>query len=212
MEAAESDPDVFQEIDDSFNVEGDDGFLAFYGFQEGKVVGIVVEEILGEDGCCIGIPEEVELRFKVGVAVGVVGADALAGKMLPRGFVETGGQFVGKCVPFASVGAPAAGFHPLGTVAGCVSVDADDGDFLNGQARLAGYVIGAVNSVRQRDVGFLGCENLDIVATEPEMFRHGIDDDAVELVLPESAVRRAFAWSVDAVTGIEDDFTHSAKN
>lgn len=37
------------------------------------------------------------------------------------------------------------------------------------------------------------------------MFRHGVDDDAVELVLPESAVRRAFAWSVDAVTGIEDD-------
>ena len=132
--------------------------------------------------------------------------------MLPRSFVETGGQFVGERVPFAGVGAPAAGFHPLGAVAGSVAVDADDADFLNGQARLAGHAVGTVNSIRQRDVGFLGCENLDIVATEPEMFRHGIDDDAVELVLPESAVRRAFAWSVDAVTGIEDDFTHSAKN
>ena len=129
---AESNSDVLQEIDDSFDVEGDDGFLAFDGFQEGEVVGIVVEEILGEDGRCIGIPEQVELRFKVRVTVGVVGADALAGKILPRGFVETVGQFVGKCVPFAGVGAPAAGFHPLGTVTGCVAVNADDADFLNG--------------------------------------------------------------------------------
>ena len=209
---AESDFDVFQEIDDSFDVEGDDGFLAFDGFQEGKVVGVVVEKILGEDGRCIGVPEEVELRFKVGVAVGVVGANALAGKILPRGFVEAVGQFVGERVTFAGVGAPSAGFHPLGTVTGCVGVDADDDDTLDGLSDLAAHAVGAVNPFRQRDVGFLGCENLDIVATEPEMFRHGVDDDAVELVLPESAVRRAFAWSVDAMTGIEDDFGHSTKN
>ena len=209
---AESDFDVFQEIDDSFDVEGDDGFLAFDGFQEGKVVGVVVEKILGEDGSCIGIPEKVELRFKVRVAIGVVGADALAGKMLPRGLVETRGQFVGERVPFAGVGAPAAGFHPLGTVTGCVGVDADDDDTLDGLSDLAAHAVGAVHSVRQRDVGFLGCENLDIVATETEMFGDGIDDDAVELILPESTVRRAFAWSVNAVTGIEDDFGHSTKN
>ena len=64
---------MFQEIDDSFDVEGDDGFLAFDGFQESKVVGVVVEEILGEDCRCVSIPEKVELRFKVRVAVGVVG-------------------------------------------------------------------------------------------------------------------------------------------
>ena len=40
----ESDLDVFQEIYNAFNVEGDDGFLAFLGFQEGKVVGVVVIE------------------------------------------------------------------------------------------------------------------------------------------------------------------------
>jgi hypothetical protein len=43
------------------------------------------------------------------------------------------------------------------------------------------------------------------------MLRHSVPDDTVELVLPESSVRRAFAGGVDSVTGIENDFMHSAK-
>jgi len=49
---------LLQEVDDAFDVEGDDGFLAFFGFQEGKVVGVVVEEVLGEDGSCVSMLEQ----------------------------------------------------------------------------------------------------------------------------------------------------------
>ena len=35
-------------IDNPLNVQGDDGPAAFVGFQEEAVVGVVVEEILGE--------------------------------------------------------------------------------------------------------------------------------------------------------------------
>ena len=86
---------LLQEFDYAFDVEGDDGFLAFFGFQEGKVVRIVVEEILGEYGCCIGVFEQVERCLEVGIAVGVVGADAVAGKVFPGSVVEAGGQLGG---------------------------------------------------------------------------------------------------------------------
>ena len=81
-----------QEFCDSLNVEGNDGFLAFFGFQEGKVLRIVEEEILREDGRCISIPEQVEVLFQIQISVGVVRADALAGQMFPGCLVETGGK------------------------------------------------------------------------------------------------------------------------
>ena len=202
---------LIQEFNDSLDVKGDNGFLAFFGFQEGKVLDIVVEKILREDGSCLGIPEQVKVLLKVRISVGIVGADALAGKIFPGSFVETVGQFVGKRVPLAGVGAPAAGFHPMGTVAGCVGVDADDCYVLDGKTDLAGHAVGAVHSLRQRDVGFLWYENLDIVAAQTKMLRHCVPDDTVELVLPESSVRRAFAGGVNPVPGIENDFVHGAK-
>ena len=202
---------LIQEFDDALDVEGDDGFLAFFGFQEGKVVGIVVEKILCEDGSCIGITEQVEILLKVRISIGVVGADALTGKIFPGSFVETVGQFVGKCVPLAGIGAPSAGFHPMGTVAGCIGMNADERGVLDGKTDLAGHVVGAGCSVRQREVGFLRIENLDIVAAKTKVLRHSVPDDTVELVLPESSVRRAFAGGVDSVPGIENDFVHGAK-
>ena len=200
-----------QEFGDSLDVEGDDGFLAFFGFQEGKVLRIVEEKILREDGRCVSVSEQVEVLFQIRISVGVVRADALAGQMLPGGFVETVGQFVRERMTFASIGAPSAGFHPLGAVAGCVGVDADDGHVLDRKTDLAGHVVGAGCSVRQREVGFLRIENLDIVAAKTKVLRHSVPDDTVELVLQESSVRRAFAGGVDSVPGIENDFVHGAK-
>jgi len=54
-----------QEFDDAFDVEGDDGFLAFFRFQEGKVLDIVVEKVFREDGSCIGIPEQVKVMARI---------------------------------------------------------------------------------------------------------------------------------------------------
>ena len=71
-------------------MEVNEGLLAFGAEEEGAVGGVVHEEIFGEDGGAAGVAEEGEAGFQVGVAVGVVRADAVAGEVDPGGGVEGG--------------------------------------------------------------------------------------------------------------------------
>ncbi len=66
--------------------------------KERAVFPVVHKEILREHSRAIGVLEDVEGGFQVGVAVGVVGAEFVAGEVVPGGFVEAGGQFVGELV------------------------------------------------------------------------------------------------------------------
>ena len=77
-------------------MEGDDGFLAFFGFQEGQTEGAVHESVFGEDCGSVGVLEDVEGGFQVGVTIGVVCAKFVAGKVFLCGFVQACGQFVGE--------------------------------------------------------------------------------------------------------------------
>lgn len=52
-------------------MEGDDGFAAFFGFQEGKVFRIVIEQVLSGDRCRIGVFEQVERSLEVRISVGI---------------------------------------------------------------------------------------------------------------------------------------------
>ena len=62
---------------DAIDVKVNEGLLAF-GTKEEVTVGVVVhEEVFGEDGGAVGMAEEVEGGFLVGVAVGVVGAETM---------------------------------------------------------------------------------------------------------------------------------------
>ena len=74
----------------------------------------------------MGVAEDVEVFFPVGVVVGVVGADALVWEVLFGGLVEAGGEGVGLGLAFAGVAAPACGVHPLRAIAGGVDVNADE--------------------------------------------------------------------------------------
>lgn len=93
------------------------GMLAFFGFEEGKVVFGVVEEVLGKYGRADGVAENVEVFFPVTVTVGGISADALAWKVCSGGIVEAFRKVVGLGLSFGGIGTPALGFHPLGTVA-----------------------------------------------------------------------------------------------
>ncbi len=53
--------------------------------------------------------EEVEVFLEVGIGVGVVGAEAVAGEVGLGGGVEGGGDGIGPGVSTGGVGAPAAG-------------------------------------------------------------------------------------------------------
>lgn len=71
------------EVFNAVHVDGDDGFLAFVGFQEGQGELAVHESVLGEDCGGVGVLEEVEGGLEVGISVGKVGPDLVAGKVLP---------------------------------------------------------------------------------------------------------------------------------
>ena len=72
--------------------------------------------------------EDVEVLFQIGVAVGVVVAEAHSGEMAGGGIVEACGQSVGAGVATGGVGAPAACVHPAVAVAGGIDVDGDEDD------------------------------------------------------------------------------------
>ena len=59
-------------IDNSLNVQRNNRPASFIGFQEETVVGVVVEEILRQDGTTEGILQDVEVAFPVGITVGLV--------------------------------------------------------------------------------------------------------------------------------------------
>ena len=72
----------------------------------------------------MGVAEDVEVFFPVGVAVaGVVGADGFAFEGVVGGLVEAGGEGVGEGVAFGGVAGPAGGGVPAGVVAGGVDVE-----------------------------------------------------------------------------------------
>ena len=77
----------------------------------------------------MGVAEDVEVFFPVGVAVaGVVGADGFAFEGVAGGLVEAGGEGVGEGVAFGGVAGPAGGGVPAGAVAGGVDVEGDEED------------------------------------------------------------------------------------
>ena len=61
---------LLDEVYDAVHVEGDDGFLAFIGFQEGEAKGRIHESVLGKDACGVGVLEDLEGGFNVGVSIG----------------------------------------------------------------------------------------------------------------------------------------------
>lgn len=117
---------LVNEVYDAVHVEGDDGFLAFVGFQEGEAEGGIHKSVFGKYAGGVGVLEDVEGGFQVRVSIGVVGAEFVAGEVLSGGFVQAGGQLVGLSVTGEGVGAPASGIVPHQAAAGCVDVDADN--------------------------------------------------------------------------------------
>ena len=62
-------------------MEVNKGLLAFFAEEEVAVLVVVHEEVFGEDGRAAGMAEEVEVFLEVGVGVGVVGAETVAGEV-----------------------------------------------------------------------------------------------------------------------------------
>ena len=77
--------------------------LAFGAEEEGAVGGVVHEEIFHRDCRSQGVAEDVEVFLEVGVGVGVVGSDAVAGDVDLGGVAVDGDE---EDVVFAQLAAP----------------------------------------------------------------------------------------------------------
>ena len=80
--------------------------------------------------------QDIEFGFKVGVSVGVVGSEALAGQMESGGIIQAGGQFVSFGVAVGGIGTPAGDIVPAVAHSGGVAVNGDEDNILlaNGPA------------------------------------------------------------------------------
>ena len=111
----------------------------------------------------MGVAEDVEVFFPVGVAVaGVVGADGFAFEGVAGGLVEALGEGVGEGVAFGGVAGPAGGGVPAGAGAGGVDVDGDEEDV--GFAVGGAVGVGAADAFFEGDIFGFGDEELGIVA------------------------------------------------
>ena len=177
--------------------------LAFFAEEEVTVLGVVHEEVFGEDGGAAGVAEEVEGGFLVGVAVGVVGAEAHAGKVGLGGGVEGGGEGIGPGVATGGVGAPAAGGEPAVAPAGGVAVDGDEEDVVF--AQLAAPLVHAAAALGQGDVRFLGYQEGGVVAPGLEGGDDAAGKEPVLGVFQETAVGAPLALGVDTVAVVDEN-------
>lgn len=120
--------------------------------------------------------QNVERLFIVGITVAVISTDPVAGKVSLGGFLQTGGQLVGLCVPGESVSAPASGVVPHSAAADCIDVDADNEGVVGFVTVADGHTVDAPAAFLQGDVLIFGHDKGGIVATALEM----LDEDALE--------------------------------
>lgn len=188
---------------DAIDMEVNEGLLAFGAEEEGAVGGIVHEEIFHKDCRSQGMAEKVEVFLEVGISVGVVGAEAVAGEVGLGGGVEGGGEGIGQGVATGGVGAPATGGEPAVATAGGIAVDGDEEDVVF--AQLAAPLVHAAAALGQGDVRFLRHQEGGVQAPGLK----GGDDAACEEpvlgVFQETAVGAPLALGVDAVAVVDED-------
>ena len=115
--------------------------------------------------------QDIEVFFPVRILVRIVRSDAPAWEVFYCSFVEAVCEFVGFCLAFAGVAAPAGGVHPLRTIAGGVDVDADKNNIRLAEG-LTVFICSA-DAFFERDVVFFRYQEFCIIATILE-----IDDDS----------------------------------
>ena len=80
-------------------MKGNDGSLAFFGFQELERFFAIHKPVLREYGGTERVPEDVEVGLQVGVAVCIVLSDVMAGQLMGCSRVEVIGKDITCCLP-----------------------------------------------------------------------------------------------------------------
>ena len=155
------------------------------------------------------MPENVVVLLNVGISVGVVFPDAVAGQLGLRSFIEAGGQGIGLRLANSRKAAPAAGIVPFFAIAGSVDVEGDQEDLVG--AEMLADLIDASAALGEGNVITLGNHELDIETQGRQLLPDAESEIAVVGVFTEVPVRATFAWRIDAVTIIEENL-HSCRH
>ena len=107
-------------------MEIDDGQGAFSRLQEGYVVFIILEEILGEDGRAAGVAEDVEVAFDIRITIRVVFTEPVIWEPVFGGLVEGCCEPVCRGLSRCGVADPSAGVHPFTAVSCRIDVKGDE--------------------------------------------------------------------------------------
>lgn len=185
-------------------MEVDDGLAAGSGFEEGEVICIVVEKVLGEGAGAKGVLQDGEVGFPVGIAVGIVFPKLMAWKVEGSCFIEAGGQTVAGGLATGCVTAPATGGHPLPTVAGSVGVDGDHAYILLAQLPAPG--VGTLDAGAEGNVVVFRNKEVGIVAGVFQLPDDGGGNLPGVAPFVVAEVRGAFAGGVGAVSVVDKDF------
>lgn len=197
-----------QVLQDTIDVEIDDGLGAFGGLKKGHILAIIHKEVLGQDCRAAGVTDDVEVLFDVGISVGVIGPEAHSWQMAFRSLVQAGCQGVGLGLTPGCVAAPAAGIEPILTVSGCIDVDGEENHLVVAEPPADGVY--ATAALLQRDVSAFRDDELAVQAEGRESFPDQESEVAVVGVFAEVAVGAPLAGSVKAVAVVEKNL-HSCR-
>ena len=184
-------------------MEIDDGVGAFFGLQEGHVLPVIHEEVLGQDCRAAGVADDVEVFLDVGISIGMVAAQVHIGQPGLRCFIQAGGQGVGLGLPSRRETAPAPGLEPIFAVPGGVDVDGEENHLVS--AELSADGVYAPAALSERDVFLLRNDEVSIKMKVEEMLPDLAGDEAGVSVFAEEAVGASLARSFNAVAIVEED-------
>lgn len=191
-------------VDNAFHMGADYGFASF-GRKKIVDVGMGVhEEVFGEYGGTTSVLQNVEAFFLVAVAIGKVGADALAYKILAGGIVNMFGEEVAGALTRIGVGFEAGGIHPFAAIAGGIDVYTDDNDIF--RAFLVAHAVDTFATEGEGDIVGLGHQDLGIATFRIEAAYHLGGNLAGVAVFAESSVRAAFPGCFLTMSVVDQNF------
>ena len=189
--------------EDPFHMEIDDGLGAFSGVQEGYVVFIILEEILGEDGWAAGVAKDVEVALDIRITIPVVFTEPVTGEPVFGGLVE------GRCEPICpglsrgGVAAPSAGVHPFTAVSCRIDVKGDEEHLVF--AQFLTECVDTAAALREGDILQLRNQEPGIEAQGNQVFLDLFCEEASVGVFAEEAVRAPLAGGVLAMAIVEEN-------
>lgn len=184
-------------------MEIDDGLGAFSGLQEGYVVFIILEEILGEDGRAAGVAEDVEVALDIWITIRVISTEPVIREPVFGSLVE------GRCEPVCrglsrgGVAAPSAGFHPFSAVSCRIDVKGDEEHLVF--AQFLTECVDPAAALREGDIIQLRNQEPGIQSLGDEALLDLACEETSICIFAEEAVRAPLAGGVLAVAVVEED-------